>query len=95
MTGGAAAPIGVEEEQDTSNADYAWKTVLFNCECHTFDEVERQLMKATHCSLGRARELAWEVHSKGLAIVYNGPRERCEAVAAILEDIGLIVKVSQ
>ncbi len=93
--GGAAAPVKVEEERDSSTSDFAWKVVLFNCECHTFDEVERQLIKATHCGLGRARELAWEVHSKGLAIVYHGPQERCEAVAAVLEDIRLVVKVTQ
>ena len=84
-----------EEERDSSTSDYAWKAVLFNCECHTFDDVERQLMKATRCSLARARDLAWEVHSKGSAVVYTGPQERCEAVAATLEDIGLIVKVTQ
>ncbi len=95
MTGTTSAPVHVEEEIDRSTSDYAWRVVLFNCECHTFDEVERQLIKATRCGLGRARELAWEVHSKGLAIVYHGPQERCEAVAAVLEDIGLVVKVTQ
>lgn len=95
MTGGAAAPVETEEEQDTSNADYAWRVILFNCECHTFDDVEKQLIKAIHCSLARAREFSWEVHSKGSAVVYKGPKERCEAVAAILEDIRLVVKVSQ
>ena len=73
----------------------AWKTVLFNCDCHTFDEVERQLVKAVHCGLAAARALAWEAHSRGSATVYSGPRERCEAVAAVLEDIKLIVKVTE
>jgi ATP-dependent Clp protease adapter protein ClpS len=69
------------------------KVVLLNCDCHTFDEVERQLMKAIHCTLSRARRLSWEVHSKGSAVVYSGPGERCEAVAAVLEDIRLAVKI--
>ncbi|MBI4422372.1 MAG: ATP-dependent Clp protease adaptor ClpS [Elusimicrobia bacterium] len=94
MTAGAA-PVEIEKERDSSTSDYQWKVVLFNCECHTFDDVERQLMKATRCSLGRARELAWEVHTQGSAVVYTGPKERCEAVAGVLEDVKLIAKVTQ
>ena len=52
-------------------------------------------MKAIRCSQSQARKLAWEVHSKGSAVVYTGHRERCEAVAMVLEDIGLVVKVSE
>ena len=78
-----------------SGATHAWRTVLYNCDCHTFDEVERQLVKAIHCGLGTARALSWEVHSKGSAVVFNGARERCEAVAGVLEDLRLRVKVIQ
>lgn len=80
---------------DSSGKDHAWKVVLINCDCHTFDEVERQLLKAIRCTLSRARQIAWEVHSQGASVIYNGPRERCEAVAAVLEDIRLAVKVTQ
>jgi ATP-dependent Clp protease adaptor protein ClpS len=81
--------------RDSHGTGGAWKVVLFNCDCHSFDEVERQLMKAIHCSLARARECSWEVHSRGSAVVCSGHRERCEAVAAVLEDIRLVVKVAQ
>ena len=89
------APRKSQQPTDTTHEDYAYKTVLFNCNCHSFDEVESQLIKAVRCSLSRARQISWEVHSKGLAVVYTGPKERCEAVAHVLEDIRLIVKVSQ
>lgn len=79
---------------DSSHKGYSCRTILFNCDCHSFDEVERQLMKAIHCGASRAKALALEVHTKGSAVVYTGHRERCEAVAAVLEDIRLIVKVS-
>ena len=79
----------------TSRRNFSCKTILFNCNCHSFDEVETQLIKAIHCSLSRAREIAWEVHTKGCAVVYTGHKERCEAVAMVLEDIRLIVKVSE
>lgn len=88
-----AAPT--EETTDTGSIGHAWRTVLFNCDCHSFDQVERQLIKATHCTLSRARQLSWEVHSKGSSVVYHGHRERCEAVAECLGAIGLLVNVSQ
>ncbi len=85
----------VRESENASGGASPWKVILFNCDCHSFDDVERQLMKAIHCSLARARDFAWEVHSQGSAAVYSGARERCEAVAAVLEDIRLVVKVTQ
>jgi ATP-dependent Clp protease adapter protein ClpS len=69
--------------------------VLFNCDCHTFDEVERQLIKAIRCSLSVARRFSWQVHSEGSAMVYSGLRERCETAASLLEQIGLKVKVTR
>lgn len=84
-----------ELTEDSIGTGYGCRVVLFNCECHTFDEVERQLQKATRCSLSQARGYSHEVHTKGSAVVYRGPRERCEAVAGVLEDIKLIVKVSE
>lgn len=85
------------EEKTTrgSETSEGWKTVLFNCSCHSFDEVERQLIKAIRCTLSVARRYSWEVHTQGSAAVYAGPRERCEAVAAVLEAIGLRVNVCQ
>ena len=89
------APARREEAADSSSAGHGWRVVLFNCHCHTFDEVERQLLKAVRCSLAQARAYSWEVHTKGSAVVYQGVRERCEAVAGVLEDIRLLVKVSE
>jgi ATP-dependent Clp protease adapter protein ClpS len=62
---------------------------LFNCSCHTFQEVAVQLMKAIRCDYQRGLALANVVHHTGSAIVFKGSRERCEAVAAVLKDIGL------
>lgn len=88
-------PARLDRPEDVAQASGGWKTILLNCDCHTFDEVERQLIKAVRCSLSRAREISAEVHNKGAAVVYEGPRERCEAVASALEDIRLRVKVSR
>ena len=80
---------------DSTRRGFSCKTILFNCNCHSFDQVEKQLIKAIHCTLQKAEEIAWKVHNTGSAIVYSGHGERCEAVAMVLEDIRLVVKVSE
>ena len=52
-------------------------------------------MKAIRVSYDRGLEIANTVHHSGKAVVYTGHRERCEAVAMVLEDIGLRTKVVQ
>ncbi len=91
---GSAQVKKVEEPAD-SERDSGWSVILFNCECHTFDQVEGILLKAVRCSLAQARAFSWEVHSKGSCVVYQGALERCEAVADVIGSIGLQVKVSQ
>ena len=71
------------------------KTILFNDNVHTFDEVANQLVRAIRCSFSQAMSFANQVHSEGSAIVYTGHLERCEAVAMVLEQIALKVKVEK
>lgn len=85
----------VEETTTDDQTRHGWRTILLNCDCHSFDQVEGQLIKAIRCSLSQARKYSWEVHSKGSAVVYKGHRERCEAVAMVLDSIGLLTKVAQ
>lgn len=96
MSPKSSGGTALEEATTTdSGLTSGWKTILFNCECHSFDQVERQLIKAIRCTLSRARAISWEVHSKGSSAVYAGARERAEAVADVLESIGLNVQVVQ
>jgi ATP-dependent Clp protease adaptor protein ClpS len=37
----------------------------------------------------KAEQLMWDVHTKGKAVVANGPKERCEAHVAALHGYGL------
>ena len=70
------------------------KVFLFNCECHTFDEVIAQLLKAVPgMTRPLAEEIAWRVHTQGLAEVYRGGAAECDRVAKILGETGLIVQV--
>ncbi len=70
------------------------KVFLFNCECHSFEEVITQLLKAVPgMTRPLAEELAWRVHTQGLAEVFRGSASECDRVAKILGETGLIVQV--
>jgi ATP-dependent Clp protease adaptor protein ClpS len=83
------------QSRDTSYVVEPWHVILLNDDRHTFDEVILQLIKATRCSSKKASEIAWEVHTKGEAICYTGPKERCEHVAVILKEIDLGFRIER
>ena len=85
--------------EETEEIDVAlappWITILHNCDCHTFEDVVKQLIKAIACSEDRAWEIAWEVHNTGKAVVKVGPETECVRVGNILAATGLVVTVTQ
>jgi len=86
----------VEEVEDLEVAlAPPWITILHNCDCHTFEDVVKQLIKAIACSEDRAWEIAWEVHNTGKAVVKVGPEAECVRVGNILAATGLVVTVTQ
>ena len=72
-----------------------WNVVLLNDDHHTFEEVIVQLIKATGCTADQAAEIAWKVHTTGEAVCFSGPRERCEHVGSVLEQIKLRVRLEK
>jgi ATP-dependent Clp protease adapter protein ClpS len=72
-----------------------WQVLLYNDEVHSFDEVILQIQKATGYALERAVELTLMVHNNGKALVYVGEKEKCERVAAILNQIQLTTSVEK
>lgn len=66
--------------------------ILYNCDCHAFDEVIAQLQKATGCDLRRAVAIAVEAHTLGRAVAFTGDRQDCERAASILRAIRLQVE---
>ena len=72
-----------------------WMTILHNCECHTFEQVVKQLQKAIGCSESEGWETAWQVHNTGKAVVKIGPESECVRVGNVLASIGLVVTVIQ
>ena len=86
----------IEQEVDSSpETQGPWVVILYNCDCHTFEDVVKQLMKAIACSEDRGWEIAWEVHNTGKSVVKVGPETECVRVGNILAAIGLVVTVTQ
>jgi len=69
------------------------RVILFNDDWHTFDEVIGQLIKALRCSTERAEAIAFEAHSTGKAVAYEGPMQECLQINGILEEIGLTTQI--
>ena len=101
MTGMAHAEVtrtqpqpGASEVVETAQAP-PWMTILHNCDCHTFEEVVRQLMRAIACSEEDGWQIAWQVHNTGKAVVKIAPEPECVCVGNILAAAGLVVTVTQ
>jgi hypothetical protein len=78
-----------------SRGKTGWRTILFNCDCHSFQEVAAQLVCAIQCDFQRGLALANVIHLTGSASVFWGSRESCEIVAEKLAAIGLRVSVAE
>jgi ATP-dependent Clp protease adaptor protein ClpS len=86
--------IVYEEDQETiTDSKLPFKVILYNDDWHTFDEVIVQLIKAIQCNIEDARAFAFEVHVKGLAVVFNGSLQKCLKVSSVLEEIELHTQV--
>ena len=81
----------IEEEDVTVGLES--KVILYNDEWHTFDEVIVQIMKAVSCSYDQARDKAFEVHVRGMAMIFNGEFKDCLRVSSVLEEIALHTQI--
>ncbi|MEX0894901.1 MAG: ATP-dependent Clp protease adaptor ClpS [Balneolaceae bacterium] len=86
--------VEVMEKTDTlEEEDTPWRLILYNDEEHTFEEVINQLIKALGCSVSKAEELTWKVHSDGKAVVFEGTFEECLKINSVLQEIELITEI--
>lgn len=86
-------PVGDQQKDDDVLTAGPAKVILFNDDIHTFDEVIGQLIKATGCDSVKAEALAWEVHTRGKALVFEGPMSECLRVSGVLEEIALHTQI--
>jgi hypothetical protein len=73
--------------------DNPWQSVLYHCDCHTYQQIIQQLMLAIGCTREQGYELAWRVNHHGHAPVYYGAQKDCEQVVRVLRDINLRAEV--
>lgn len=90
------ADVDVEVRvDDEKKVAHPWKVILYNDDVHSFDEVIFQLQKATGYSLEKAVLIVHEADRVGRAVCYQGSKEDCQKVAAVLRQIRLQVEVDQ
>ncbi len=82
-----------KDVEGVTTLDHPVRVILFNDEVHTFDEVIAQLIKATGCTTAKAEATAWEVHTKGKAVCFEGELSICLQVSAVLEEISLHTQI--
>jgi hypothetical protein len=85
----------LDDLRNGSNITGPWIVILYNCECHTFDDVVGILQKATGCTAEQGFKIALEVDSRGRAICFSGSQEECERVATIIASIRLQVETDR
>lgn len=72
-----------------------WIVILYNCDCHSFDDVAETLVKAIECTIDEAYAIAFRVHTEGRAIVFSGSFEECERVASVISTAKLQVETDR
>jgi len=93
INSGMATEEPAEIEDVTADSITPARVILFNDDWHTFDEVIGQLIKALGCSSGKAEAIAFEAHSKGKAMVYEGAMAECLRINGVLEEINLNTEI--
>lgn len=86
--------ITEEETGIGTSKDFEAKVTVFNCDCHTYQQVIDLFCRfIPGMNSSKAFELAWQIDHQGQAQVYHGTRKMADTVAAKLAEGGLRVEV--
>ena len=89
-----AIPEISEEERTSTGDDLEASVIVYNCNCHTYQQVISLFCEAIPGMLPqRAFELAWQIDHQGSATVYSGTWESAEGIAKRLAGGGLRVAI--
>jgi ATP-dependent Clp protease adaptor protein ClpS len=89
-----ATPETIEEQKTGAGDGLEAKVVVYNCNCHTYQQVIQLFCEAIPgMTPGRAFELAWKIDHQGNAVVFEGDRTVAERIAKHLAGGGLRVAV--
>lgn len=87
-------PETTEDIEIGSGRGLESRVVVFNCDCHTYQQVIDLFCRHIPGMTPRkAFELAYRIDHEGQAVVYSGPLELAEDIARKLADGGLRVVV--
>lgn len=89
-----AIPEISEEERTSAGDDLEASVIVYNCNCHTYQQVISLFCEAIPGMLPqRAFELAWQIDHQGSATVYSGVWKTAEGIAKRLAGGGLRVVI--
>ena len=89
-----APPVPTETTSVDIGAGLDARVIVFNCECHTYDQVIALFCQyIPGMNPTKAFELAWKIDHDGEAIVFTGKLEQAEEIAGKLAGGGLQVAV--
>ncbi len=89
-----ARPEAAEEEGTSTGDDLEASVVVYNCNCHTYQQVITLLCEAIPgMTPQRAFELAWQIDHHESATVYSGSWKTAEGIAKHLAGGGLRVAI--
>jgi ATP-dependent Clp protease adaptor protein ClpS len=85
------APVEVDRPvgDETFEPDVPWIVIVWNDPINLMSYVTWVLQKLFGYSHQKAEKLMWDVHTKGKAVVSNGPREKAELDVQRLHAHGL------
>jgi hypothetical protein len=78
----------IETELD-SKPEQLWQVYLFNCNCHSYDDVEEAFLEAINCSLYQAVHYALVAEEFGQVSFFSGSLAACKKVERPFIRIGL------
>jgi len=83
-----------EKEKYTSDSDTPLlrKLILFNS-FHFWDDVVKQIQKATGFDIIQCEQIAMIAHTKGKAVVKSGDYEALKPIENVLKEINLVTEI--
>lgn len=94
-SGAVAVPTRHEAPTTGGRVGDPHRVILYNDDLHAFDDVVRQVQKATGVSTEDAFAITMQAHETGRAVCYAGSHDACAKVADILREIGLHVEIDK
>jgi len=89
-----ATPETIEEESTDAGDGLEARVVVYNCNCHTYQQVIQLFCEAIPgMNPKKAFDLAWKIDHHGSAAVYMGDPKTAEGIAKHLAAGGLKVAV--